>query len=166
MKKAPIKKGLAIAKKLYAEYNTINGRVNDINYGGCGIFAEHLYLTLIKLKIKAELVVICPKAEAMDQRILTGQRSWGADAIGHILVRVDNKLFDSEGVYSSHKKVGTYYQSGYSELSEKLTLPVLKKWNGNPNQWNYRFNRKDIPVIKKEFKEAYIKINTNLVVSE
>ncbi len=37
-----------VLTKLYNEFKDINNEVANIHYGGCGVFAEHTYNTLVK----------------------------------------------------------------------------------------------------------------------
>lgn len=110
-------KAILVANELYEEYKPINEKVKYINHGGCGIFAEHLYYTLIKLGLKPSLGVITRNVKGMRERIIAWKTHSGAVAesvfvvnhgyacIDHIVVILEGKIIDSEGVYNSYKDI-------------------------------------------------------------
>ncbi len=139
-----------IVSYVFKEYNErITPKVPNLNIGGCGVFAEHLYKLLISVGVKPKIVVITDNIAAMNDRILNNGDEWGA-IIKHIVLFINGKYIDSDGVYNSvkdihHNKYGTL-------ITDKLTIEVLEKWNKG-DFWNECFDKKKYtPFIKKQFK--------------
>jgi hypothetical protein len=76
-------------------YMEINKDVPNINFGGCGVFAEHLYDRLKLMGYKPRLVVLTYPRHVKMLRLrlrLSGQdfvRAYDA-AIVHVLIKVDS----------------------------------------------------------------------------
>jgi uncharacterized protein YvpB len=184
-------KAIKIANELYKHYKSLNEDIPNINNGGCGAFAEHLYLTLVKLGLKPTLAVATNNILAMEYRIkawrLFGEkaectyqmrlnndypenyfnyeRHYGYAIIAHIIILLDGKFIDSSGVYSKFKtlQVKGRYEKG---LYEGLPIEVLKAWNDKGTFWNNDFNRQHIKTIEKKLEVCYNKVKKSLVVSK
>lgn len=158
-------KTIDIATLLYNEYKPINEKVNHIDCGGCGVFAEHLYKVLTKLGIECKLVVITGNVPSMNRRIkgLPRKRNCGYGYIEHIMVEVDKMFIDHDGIAKRGLRDTLY--SGIYKTTRILTIDVLEKWNADPNIWNDMFNREHISTIEEKLKECYEKVQKHLVVS-
>jgi len=134
-------------KKLDKLYNTIN-------CGGCGIFASELgnvlkqkglnvkYLLVLKYKPHVEIA----QRYARENKILDlNNLHWG-----HVMVLVDKKLVDSEGVFN---KLNERFKSGRKYYGVELPEVTLNEWltPKYESNWNRTFDRgKLVPKIKKE----------------
>lgn len=166
-------KAILIANELYNEYKPINEKVKYINHGGCGIFAEHLYCTLIKLGLNPSLGVITRNAKGMMERIIAWRShngviaesiyevNHGCACVDHVVVILEGKIIDSEGVYNSYKEIKDGRYSEY-EITDTLCLKVLRSWNNEGNFWNWFFDRSNIKLIEKKLEDCYKKVKKNL----
>jgi hypothetical protein len=151
---------LKIVKALFNEYKDINTSVKNINWGGCGIFAEQLYKTLLKLGIETKLAVITNDARQLKRRIKNKPYK-NEPLVQHVVVRLGKKLIDSEGIYNKPKDINFYYDNEIAPIP----LAVLSKWNKKADFWKDYFNRKDIKTIKTKLAESRKKVKKDLVVS-
>jgi hypothetical protein len=145
-----------IVNYVFNEYtNTIVNRVEYINCGGCGIFAENLYNLLTSFDIKAELMVITNNKAEMIKRIKGEHNDNWKATVRHIVVKVGRNYIDCKQVVDDWGGFG--YED--SEIT-KVPIDKVKEWNRDVYMWNDLFDRrKHKPVIEKGFK----KINTKIV---
>ena len=83
----------------------------------------------------------------------------------HIVIKVGKYYIDSTGVYTSCKTIGENVDHTQYELFSELPIEVAKKWYRNPHQWNERFNRKQIPTVKKIVTQSYNKLVKSLEIT-
>lgn len=162
-------KPIEIVKELFEHYYDINEKVNNINQGGCGVFAEKLFIALTKLGLKPKLVVLTDNSLAMKHRILDTEdyaSYYGYAYIEHIAVKVGSILVDSEGIYKNVWDLRYCGEYESRQVCNTLTLEVLQEWNANARMWNDRFNRRHIKTIEKKLADCYKKVNQNLVVTK
>jgi len=163
-----------VANELYKNYRKINSEIDNINAGGCGVFAEHLYNTLKRLGLKPKLGVVTNSIKGINYRIKVWEM-FGKDrydlygyhygVVEHIVVILEDKLLvDSTGVYSHIKQHrDNYYHD--KRLSKKLNLKVLKNWNKKGSFWNDEFDRDNERAIEDKLDACYNKVKKSLVVS-
>ena len=146
-----------LAPKLLLEnYIDINETVKHINRGGCGIFAEKLYKTLLKFGNKPKIFIISSDADGLKTRI-SGQTELGGK-LEHIVVQVGKYYYDSQGRYTNHLLIGNY---GKTTLVE-LPFDLLVEWNGEAWRWNDCFNRRSIKTIETKLNKVYEKVSKYL----
>ena len=160
-------------KQLVENYQDINQKVRNLNRGGCGVFAENLYHTLIKMGYEPELGVITKNKIGMD-RILTNKSEFNKKGmyfggqratVDHVVVILNGKLIDSRGIWNNANECWkTIYCKNY-KLSSLLSIEMLYEWNRDEYFWNYKFDRRNIKTIENKLKNCYKKINKNLEVS-
>lgn len=156
---------------LFELFADINEKVPRLNYGGCGVFAEKLYHLLCGLGLNPKLIVITDNAKGMNERV-KGYDKWsfkyGYASITHIVVRVGRYYIDSTGIYKSIVFVCEFhkYRETQRQVSTRLTIDVLEKWNAQPYIWNDSFNRRHIKTIEKKLAECYKTVEQNLVVTK
>jgi len=136
---------------LNTELQKINNNHQSINRGGCGIFAEALYLSLSKVGLKPKLAVLTRRTE-MDEKEVKKNLKNNANAyevpFSHIVVVIGKKYIDSNGVQKSFMNTPFW-----NCLCVKgMDVELLKEWNKNKYNWNDVFNRTQIPSIKKKIK--------------
>lgn len=159
-----IKKPHEIVWYVFEEYTTnVISNISCINAGGCGIFAENLYKTFKSFNIDCKLVIITDTAAGMEKRLeveLTDPNASGYARLYHIMVEVDGKFVDSDGVFDSYSK-----DYGRTEITD-LSIETLERWNKiEEGFWNHWFDRKQIPLIEMGFdkinelvKEKFVKV--------
>ena len=133
--------------------SVVNSKLIDVprlNAGGCGLVAEHLYRLLVKMGYKPEIIILVrdyiyndmetyimdinAKRDKLDIKKAVFQN---APAFSHIIIKVDNHYIDSNGIYTSPKKVKDFegeaalYGADYDFLCAMNRSPI----------WNYMFNR-------------------------
>lgn len=155
---------------LFEQYQTINEKVPYINHGGCGIFAEKLYILLCSLNLKPKLIIITDNSLGMDERVKGAGycTKHGYAFITHIVIKLNGKYIDSTGIYKTTDAICDYHKYSFRErqVSTTLTLEKLKEWNADVMQWNRKFNRKHIKTIEKKLNDCYKKAEKVLVVSK
>lgn len=113
-------------------YKVCNDSVPDLNFGGCGFFAYHLYHTN---PIRYEIVA------------LGGQK--------HVLLfdRYQSEWIDSKGYHDNLFKTGVIYGA-----FTNATIPdsLLRKWLNDTTMWNPRFKRKDTTRLYHLIDSVYI----------
>jgi hypothetical protein len=155
-------------KQLVSEYQDINFKVQNLNRGGCGIFAEHLYITLKKMGYKPRIVCLTRDKEQLKEFVqlnTTDCSDFYNLSIGHVVIMINGKLIDSRGI---HNTVDECWSSRFlNQKYYKLTIrfDLLRTWNNDRYFWNNSFDRKNIKTIEKRLKNCYEKINKNLVES-
>lgn len=157
---------IKIARNLHENVESINDAIPDINSGGCGIFAEHLYKTLIKLGLKPTIVIITNDIDRMpfyvENKELYLEES---DAyIRHVMIELDTYLIDSKGVYFSLEETKWHCEGEENEI--EISIELLTYWNSKPELWNPWFNRDHIKTIETKLNKCYNKIKKSLVVSK
>jgi hypothetical protein len=156
---------------LYEQFVDINEKVPRINHGGCGVFAEKLYMVLCNLGLTPKLIVITDNRKGMNERV-KGEDNWsdkfGYASITHIVVKIGKHYVDSTGIYSSVKYVCEHhaYRISIREVSTTLTIDTLKDWNNNPYIWNDSFNRRHIKTIENKLEKVCNMAKKNLVVTK
>ena len=132
-------------------------RYQHINSGGCGVIATHVAKHLqhhVPVKIvvynRFERDVKEVRARIKNTRSMTEWNNAGM-SFNHILIefKYDGKtyLFDSEGVIPNKKRVEIF---GYNmQRSGYLTWEECAGISSRPHKWNWIFDRKQIPAIKK-----------------
>jgi len=141
---------LSLIRDLYNEYKVINERVRNLNRGGCGVFAEKLYRLLIDLRVDAKIFIMTENAEGMRKR-LTENEPYAA-CIVHVLIMVEGKLIDSEGIWDNAKAVPL--SDWGSELYETDLATLVSLNSDGKNTWNPCFDREQIPLVEQILKEA------------
>lgn len=152
----------AIRAALLAIGAECSARIDDLNRGGCGVYAYNVARQLAKRgiphRIRTYGTLEIPLEELADnlrrqQRLTDGFaiQSYG-DACYHVAVEWDGKVWDSEGARSPHRHyVGAYMNDGY------LPLWALKAWNRASFLWNdwydRRQNDKVARIVAKHFRK-------------
>src|ERR1017187_6547488 len=101
-------KAKEIFESLEWNYTAIDTSIQNINRGGCGIFAEELYNLLLDLGFKPKLVILANDYDKdnLVNAIRTNMPSYymADNDIGfsHIMISTNGHLIDSNGVHESH----------------------------------------------------------------
>ncbi len=153
-------------KKLVNEYVSINNEIRNLNQGGCGIFAEHLYFTLKKMGYKPRLILLTRDKEQLRKFVklnTTDCSDFYFLSIGHVVVSINGKLIDSRGIHDTVEECWSSLYYEYKTLPVKLAL--LQKWNKDEHFWNSSFDRRNIKTIEKKLANCYKKLHKKLEVS-
>ena len=141
-------------------YIGINKEVPNINYGGCGIFAEHLYYILIKLGVNCKIGVICNSDSKYGFECAVKNKDYdNMYGLRHIVIIVGNKMLDSNGVHTS---LNDFTYIGVC-ISYAMKIEHLCEAN-DMDVWNPTFNRRHIKTIENKLNIVYKKTQENLVV--
>ena len=125
--------------------------IHNINYGGCGIFAELLFRILVLKGYRCKLV--CLDAFALrtpqDHKInLTWIRAREDNSIflyNHICVLVGQYYFDCTN-YERKAKSGVF-QNAYDKVGE-LSVRQLQYLNSLDHKWNSTYDRRQNRALK------------------
>lgn len=155
-------------EKLSGQLQTINGKFDYINQGGCGKFALALGKKLEKEDVRFKYVLVSyadrdvPTLLSSVRKFIeytntledTNQnRAENGFLIVHILIYHKGKFIDSEGVHNS------LYDAGYGSscrLSAILEKSRLENWCNSPT-WNTTFADYQMGAISREINK--IKLN-------
>ncbi len=136
------------------EFQKINNSVYKLNAGGCGIFAEFAYRSLVNVGLKPELAVLTRPNEMTVDKVKESLRN-NASAFevpfNHVVLIIGKKLIDSNGVHNHPRDISEHYSRLH--LVKGLDVELLKEWNSNPYNWNTIFDRKKIPLIQKRMRK-------------
>ena len=143
-----------IISTLVSEFQKINNSHRYINRGGCGIFAEFAYRSLVKIGLKPKLAVITRQGMSKTEVKMNLRNNSGAYEIpfSHIVLVLDKKYIDSTGAYDDYKSITRLYEDHLCVVG--MDIDHLSDWNADPYNWNNMFDRKQIPSIKKKIKEV------------
>lgn len=123
----------------------ISDELSCINHGGCGHFAYQLHMALAEHNISSDIVLVdwCydeddvaefvsdvggkDYSEALAIRYANGRSNgqYVNPCFGHLCLRVDGVLYDSEGVSSDHRAISEAIKAA----SLALTFTAEKTWN-------------------------------------
>lgn len=114
----------------------------QINYGGCGVFAENLYENLVSLGYEPQIIALYAKDNAkISASARKSLKEFVANGNGisnagqdHVVIRLNDIYMDSTGIISTGQVVATAI-----ELVE-LTIDQLKELNLK-GKWNPIFDR-------------------------
>ena len=148
---------------------SVNYKVSNINRGGCGAFAEHLYDNLIKLGYKPKIAVLVHSLEKFEESIglldigFNHYMLYRTEGTPHIVVKVGRKYIDSTG-FNTLKELREMYVA--QEIYEGFDIETLRVLNSHREGWNTRFDRRKIPTIKKHIETVSKKVQKSLEVSK
>lgn len=136
----------------------INKKFENINLGGCGVFAYLLHTMLENKGVESKVVLINPHNFKMSFNHLKEQTNNSFDVnqfmekvgyLVHLMVLIDNRYVDSTGVYDC---LSLHPNSSFSNKTDNGEFPIgsLKNLIDCTNAWNDIFDRAQIPAIEKE----------------
>lgn len=152
-------------EKLNELCHSIYEEVPDINYGGCGFFAEALVINLHKYKVDTEAQVKLMFQPAYEADIQTGRErimnqglnnlhmsDWYLVGIGFHHLVVQTKLYNKEYIVDA---TGTYNPESYTFHGHKVspgyfTLEEMRSFLNHKPGWNSMFSRRDVPRIRSK----------------
>ena len=150
MKKASQEEIAALAKRLRA----IGKKIPNINYGGCGVFAEALHAALAKSGIKSAIAIVSREGDG----VIRSVNELNFAQFMHMVVRVDGKYLDSDGVYASNTLTAvSNSRAKYGFMADKLDVAhpkALKAMNRLAGEWNPMFDRTNIRRMRKMVRDA------------
>lgn len=137
-------KGLSIVKDKYPK----------VNCGGCGAVALYISQELNKREIKHDIVWIgnsyTNKKQIKD--IFTNNSnpslsefSENGIFLSHVMIKVKKYFIDGSGVFKGYDNTEWTHRS----VVTKLKIEQLNALVSSPDGWNDRFDRSDMPKIKK-----------------
>lgn len=115
----------------------------DINEGGCGIFAKHLFLNLQSLGLTNEFKIFYLSSkkgiDALNYTIANNKIKNKHVGIQHCYVRINDFIFvDSKGIEVSPVQST---KNSKNMLSGEISLEVLQTLIDNIGSWNEIFDR-------------------------
>lgn len=152
-----------MANKLVELFSPLNERVDNINYGGCGIAAVAIAIRLKELGYKAEIIACTTSRFRQDitelkemNRVLRQNRLNNTSNVdefrthSHYVVKCGRIYIDTETVYIRHRKrlseVAGFINCVFYPIG-KINIADLAYLNGFPYKWNSDFNRADISKV-------------------
>lgn len=158
---------MSIIDKLKVIAQELNDNIEYINQGGCGVVASIITETISSL-VPTRIVALThydPKnidevrTDIHENGLMHSNDAWYRRGIdfGHVMVEVDvdGKTFmvDSRGVHEN-----TDYDTRYGNKHHGyFTLDEMKRMANDPDHWNRRFKREQIPfiesIVKKQFQD-------------
>jgi hypothetical protein len=113
----------------------------DINAGGCGVFAEMLYLRLHQIGIESDIIVMTWDSEDFDN-VVDKPDALAEGGVTHVVVRINGDYYDSNGLRYDHESLRgsrVEVQVTPDELHELIEM----------NIWNSDFDRSYIPEMNR-----------------
>lgn len=155
---------MSIIKKLNALAESVTDEVEDLNYGGCGVFAAMVAKFLNDKGIPATCFACYSPGRGDPGNSITEARKlvedvgdcseWEDNGVSFYHVGVEFKhrgrmyFFDSHGVVAPADEFhGIPVQEG------RLTLDEMEAMAERPHNWNRWFNRQQIPHLQSLVKE-------------
>ena len=143
----------------------INMKYDNVNRGGCGVFANIFHKELKRIGIDSEIILMDYKSTVANyQNKLTHELKEKINStcnttndlnknfniqVCHIILKISDKRFpeqyylDSSGISTDIKVICDYYEPLLT-----LTPEVLDRMASVPDGWNYMFNRDQIYYIE------------------
>jgi hypothetical protein len=132
-----------ILDEIEIEFQSLEADIPDLNYGGCGIFAEEAYKLLVSLGLTPRIAVLArgSRGEVKSEIVygITNNLSGRVVPFNHVLLKLGGRYIDSGGVYRSLKEMDEPYSNMICVTGMQLDL--LEEWNKDRMVWNYRFKR-------------------------
>lgn len=110
--------------KIAFDFISITHSVENLNYGGCGLFAEYAYELFVRLGFKPTLAIIS-KEPAKAQDDINNNRNGDITPFSHIVLIVNDAVIDSEGIYKTFTEIPAYNYSRF-ELVKGVPFELLK----------------------------------------
>ena len=157
----------------------IDKKIPYMNWGGCGLVAEHLYDLFNDIGVKDIEIILLVKGCYVEDMInwlikIMKIRKAGSSvsiaqyklipAFSHIILKVDGIYIDSEGTYKSKLEMPDF--STRTEVSG-MDYELLHGLNRIPELWNPKFERERFgKTVKTNFNIIKKNIKKDLVMSE
>lgn len=118
------KEKFQIFKKLEEVCKKVDG-IENINRGGCCVYAYNISKILTKLKISHKVVIVDRFPSVVVKSLING------NFIGahHVLIYSNGFYIDSEGLSTTYNRYG-------SKKKINLDLNVFKAWSEDRSIWN------------------------------
>lgn len=160
MLKVSDKKAKEIIKTALEKYaETTGNKVWNLNRGGCGIFAEHLYYVLKKAGLDPKIVIIGGISHLIENSIKHNLSGRDLE-FTHIVLRVNGYYVDSDAIRTPRAVLAKWRNDC---VIEGLTIEQLNSWNKDEYVWNSDFDRSQIKKIEKGFEKINKIINEKLL---
>ena len=145
------------------EFIKLNEKAPNIHYGGCVVFAEKLYNILVNLGKRPKIVILSNTPKSVKHYVKHFPFiSENTVDIRHAVIKVDGIYIDNNGFYCEVTEI--IHQEDRKNYKEVATsINELRFINDNMINWNDRFDRVDIEIVNKTFKEIEKYITNNLV---
>ena len=134
--------------KLYAAIGPKIDRLSkipNVNYGGCGFVALHLYDYLTSKGYKPKILGL--EISPWEREILSSDiRSGIASSATHFVIKVGSAVIDAQGV-KPYREIREEYQPGVVVSRELLAEALKERW-----QWCHWFDRRRVPTIRRILK--------------
>ena len=122
---------------------TIECEINNINRGGCAVFANILGTKLDEIGIPYEIAFLYTgDVEHLEnnRNNTLGDLLDVGFSLKHVMIKIHGKYVDSEGIVDHYLEI-----ENWSECTEVIAdKEMLDHFAGHPNGWNQMFDRSDI----------------------
>ena len=143
-------------KPVFENYNEIVYELKplQVNWGGCGFYANELGNLLKAKNIKFKYVVLFGYIEAKHNTNKLVKSNLVEDFSRldwyHVMIKINNKFIDAEGIHDAP------VFNGRKMKTRTLTDRFFSTFVGMDRLWNWHFDRGNIPVMKKILKENLV----------
>jgi len=134
------------------EFSNLNKVVPNIHYGGCCLFAEEVFTLLKKLKKKPRVIILTTTPKTVKHYVKYFPKvSETITDIGHAVIYVDGVFIDNNGIYNKLTDV-LHYENEKRYKRLRISKKELSFINENMENWNPRFEREKLSVVKNTLK--------------
>lgn len=143
-----------IADSLTKSFEVVNEEIDNVNRGGCGFFAKHIYELLKKKGFNPELVLLVREYAVDDADYYISNNNIN-DLFNtnwyHVMVRIDGLFIDCKGFFTKIEQHPTFNDLASVDLPyDMLKVMLSSKYS---HRWNPSFDRDDSKIIRKIIKK-------------
>lgn len=139
----------------------VNKEIEDINSGGCGLFAYYLSGLLAEKGYRSEIICLdrqyseCARNHRSNLRSIARRDKNSTFIYTHICVKIGNYLIDSDTLEESRKK---HVFSFGDQVLGKISRNDLKFLNSLKDQWNIFYDRSQNRRLSRLLRSAVNKL--------
>ena len=143
-----------LTKRINQSNKVITNRINNINNGGCGIYAKALYDVVHKqypdLDVKFVIIAKSFAIDTLNEKLSSKSTTKSLGDWYHILTVIDGKYIDA---YRNTKSIKTHliHFKGDFNITSEFGIDILRKVFKD-TKWNPSFDQKNKGKIKYSLK--------------
>lgn len=148
----------------------VGKKINNLNCGGCGVFAVELYKRLkgLELGVEPQLWILSSwsSTEERYREIREMLRAKGVTRtlgkfndygwyLRHVIVEFAGGWFDGTGFYQNFESLNDNWGC---KNAFKIEFEDIETMVSDPSGWNDRFDREEIPEMRKWFARMFSRV--------